>query len=105
MELTKKITYESPHIAEMLLADQTTRSRKEKRYDYVPLQIALWLLMMDDNREVEENSLALRQLLLLMMKQAVTNPKIKDYVLTESELPILLIAKLAHIYSYLPEQL
>ena len=35
----------------------------------------------------------------------MTNPKIKDYVLTESELPILLIAKLAHIYSYLPEQL
>ena len=33
------------------------------------------------------------------------NPKIKDYVLMESDLPILLIAKLARIYSYLPEQL
>ena len=33
------------------------------------------------------------------------NPKIKDYVLGESELPILLVAKLAHIYSYLPEKL
>ena len=33
------------------------------------------------------------------------NPKIKEYLLTESELPILLIAKLALYYSYLPEQL
>lgn len=33
------------------------------------------------------------------------NPKIRDYVLMESELPILLVAKLAHIYSYLPESL
>ena len=40
-----------------------------------------------------------------MIKQALMNPKIKDYVLTESELPILLVAKLAHYYSYLPEQL
>ena len=38
-----------------------------------------------------------------MIKQALMNPKIKDYVLTESELPILLVAKLAHYYSYLPE--
>jgi len=37
MQLTIKITYDSPHIAEMLLADQTAQSRKEKRYDYVPL--------------------------------------------------------------------
>ena len=33
------------------------------------------------------------------------NPKIRDYVLMESELPILLVAKLAHIYSYLPDSL
>lgn len=37
MELTVKITFESPHIAEMLLADQMNQSRKEKKYDYVPL--------------------------------------------------------------------
>ena len=60
---------------------------------------------MDDNKEATENTTALRQVLLLMIKQAVTNPKIKDYILTESELPILLIAKLACLYSYLPEQL
>jgi len=63
----------------------------------------LFLLIMDDNKESSENTTALRQVLLLMLKQAVLNPKIKDYVLSESELPILLIAKLAHIYSYLPE--
>ena len=60
---------------------------------------------MDDNKEMAENTTALRQVLLLMIKQAVTNPKIKDYILSESELPILLVAKLAHTYSYLPEQL
>ena len=104
-ELTVKITYESPHIAEMLLADQTAQSRKEKKYDYVPLQIILFLHMMGDNNEKEENVLALRQVLLLMLKQSTMNPKIRDYVLMESELPILLVAKLAHIYSYLPEKL
>ena len=36
-ELTIKITYESPHIAEMLLADQSSQSRKEKKFDYLPL--------------------------------------------------------------------
>lgn len=60
---------------------------------------------MDNHKEAEENTVALRQVLLLMLKQAVMNPKIKDYVLNDSELPILLVAKLAHIYSYLPEQL
>ena len=58
-----------------------------------------------DNKEDEKNTIALRQVLLLMLKQSTMNPKIKDYVLNESELPILLVAKLAHIYSYLPEQL
>ena len=105
LELTIKITYESPHIAEMLLADQSSKSRKEKQFDYVPLQIVLWLFLMDDNKEAVENTIALRKVLLLMLKQAVMNPKIKDYVLNESELPILLVAKLAHIYSYLPDQL
>ena len=33
------------------------------------------------------------------------NPKIRDYVLMDSELQILLVAKLAHIYSYMPENL
>lgn len=104
-QLTQKITYEAPHIAEMLLADQTAQSRKEKKFDYLPLQIVLWMFMMDVNEEKEENTIALRKVLLLMLKQAVMNPKIKDYVLMESELPILLVAKLAHYYSYLPEQL
>ena len=63
------------------------------------------MFMMDVNEEKEENTIALRKVLLLMLKQAVMNPKIKDYVLMESELPILLVAKLAHYYSYLPEQL
>ena len=104
-ELTVKITFESPHIAEMLLADQTAQSRKEKKYDYVPLQIVLYLHMYENNEDDEKNTLALRQVLLLMLKQSTMNPKIRDYVLMESELPILLVAKLAHIYSYLPEKL
>ena len=105
MELTVKITYESPLVAEMLLADQTAQSRKEKKYDYVPLQIVLFLHMMENNEDKEENVTALRKVLLLMLKQSTMNPKIRDYVLMESELPILLVAKLAHIYSYLPDSL
>ena len=69
MQLTQKITYESPHIAELLLADQTSRSTKDQKYDYVPLQIVLFLHMMDmDNKEDEKNTIALRQVLLLMLK-------------------------------------
>lgn len=68
MELTMKITYESPHIAEMLLADQTAQSRREKKFDYVPLQIVLYLHMTENNTDKEENVLALRQVLLLMLK-------------------------------------
>ena len=105
LELTVKITYESPHIAELLLADQTALSRKDQKYDYIPLQIVLYLLGFQDNHEKEENTVVLRQTLLLMLKQSTMNPKIRDYVLTESELPIFLVAKLAHFYSYLPEQL
>ena len=105
MELTVKITYESPLVAEMLLADQTAQSRKDKKYDYVPLQIVLFLHMMENNEDKEENVTALRKVLLLMLKQSTMNPKIRDYVLMESELPILLVAKLAHIYSYLPDSL
>lgn len=68
MELTVKITYESPLVAEMLLADQTAQSRKEKKYDYVPLQIVLFLHMMETNEDKEENVTALRKVLLLMLK-------------------------------------
>ena len=39
-----------------------------------------------------------------MIKQATLNPKIRDYVLSESELPVLLVAKLAQFYSYLPDK-
>lgn len=60
---------------------------------------------MEDNKDDGKNVIALRKTLLLMLKQSVLNPKIKDYVLAESELPIILVAKLAHFYSYLPEQL
>ena len=37
MQLTTKITYESPHIAELLLCNQNARSNQEKKFDYVPL--------------------------------------------------------------------
>ena len=60
--------------------------------------------MMESNED-ERITTSLRFSLLYMIKQAMMNPKIKDYVLTDSELPILLVAKLAHYYSYLPEQL
>lgn len=90
-------------MAECLLADQTSQSRKEQKYDYVPLQIILFMLLMEDSKDDSKNVIALRKTLLLMLKQSVLNPKIKDYVLAESELPILLVAKLAHFYSYLPE--
>ena len=36
-QLTVKIMYDSPAIAELLLADQTSQSRKEKKFDYIPL--------------------------------------------------------------------
>ena len=36
-QLTLKIMYESPTIGELLLADQTSQSRKEKKFDYIPL--------------------------------------------------------------------
>ena len=71
----------------------------------MPLQIILYMLINQDSSDKEENVTAMRRCLLLMIKQSTMNAKIRDYVLTESELPILLVAKLAHFYSYLPEQL
>ena len=40
-----------------------------------------------------------------MLKQATINNKIKEYVLSESEMPVLLVAKLAHFFGSLPDQL
>ena len=37
MQLTVKITYDSPYVAELLLANQSSHSHKEKKYDYLPL--------------------------------------------------------------------
>ena len=62
--------YDSPAIAELLLADQTSQSRKEKKFDYIPLQIILFLHMMDDSEEKEDKTTqTLRQCLLLMLNQ------------------------------------
>ena len=40
-----------------------------------------------------------------MMKMTTLNNKIKEYVLNESDMPILLIAKLAHYFGSLPDSL
>ena len=104
--LTIKITYDSPQIADLIIADQLMKSHKDKKYHYTPLQIVMFLFIKENNQdESEENSLNLRKIILLILKQATKNPKIKDYVLSESELPLILIAKLALYYSYLPESL
>jgi len=60
--------------------------------------------MVEDVNEKDKNTTTLRQVLLLMLKQSLMSPKLRLYVLQESELPILLVAKLAQFYSYLPEQ-
>ena len=101
--LTLRITYSCPELADLLLADQTTNSRKEKRNNYVPLQIALLLLIREDNRDTEQCQIGLRKVLVLQLKQATIHNKIKEYVLSESDMPILLVAKLAHFFGSLPE--
>ena len=42
-------------------------------------------------------------MLVLQLKQATIHNKIKEYVLSESDMPILLVAKLAHFFGSLPE--
>ena len=81
------------------------KAKKAQRNHYVPLQIALLLLIREDNTDTEQCQVGLRKVLVLMLKQATMNNKIKEYVLSDSDMPILLVAKLAHFFGSLPEQL
>ena len=101
--LTFRITYHCPELADLLLADQKVKSKKEKRNNYVPLQIALLLLIKEEKEDDEDFKNGLRKVLIMMLKQATLNSKIKDYILNESDLPILLVAKLAHYFGSLPD--
>ena len=101
--LTLRITYSCPELADLLLADQTTTSRKEQRHNYVPLQLALLLLIREDHTDTEQCRTGLRKVLVLQLKQATINNRIKEYVLAESDMPILLVAKLAHFFGLLPD--
>ena len=103
--LTFRITYHCPELADLLLADQKVKSKKDKRNDYVPLQIALLLLIKEEKEDTLDFKNGLRKVLIMMMKQATLNNKIKEYVLNESDMPILLIAKLAHYFGSLPDSL
>ena len=71
----------------------------------MPLQIALILLIREDKDDEEDFRNGLRKVLLMMLKQATLNNKIKEYILNESDMPILLVAKLAHYFGSLPDSL
>jgi len=65
----------------------------------------LLLLIKEDATDTEEFCEGVRRVLLMQLRHCVSHSKIRDFVLTDSEIPLLLIAKLTYYFVSLPDQL
>lgn len=90
--MTVKI-YEEPSLVDLLF----TESRNgEKKGSYIPLQILLLLLIREDVTEREPEKIILRESLMMHLK--LNNKQILKYVVEESEICVILVIKLGQYY-------
>jgi len=71
-----------------------------KKGAYLPMSILLLLLTKEDIQETEEIKLLLRDSILMHLK--LNNHEVLRYVVEESDICVILVAKLCYYFSTLP---
>eukprot|EP00347_Sterkiella_histriomuscorum_P013006 403366373 len=94
--LTSKI-YEQPSLVSLLFTDSR---RGKKKGAYLPMSILLLLLIKEDVNEQESLKLSLREAILMHLK--LSNKDVLRYIMEESEICVILIAKLNQFFQSLP---
>lgn len=90
--LTCKI-YEQPSLVSLLFTDSRVGKKKGA---YLPMSILLLLLIKEEIHESEELKLNLREAILMHLK--LNNPDVLRYIMEESEICVILVAKLCFYF-------
>ncbi len=96
--LTCKI-YEQPSLVNLLFTDSRVGQKKGA---YLPMSILLLLLIKENISENETLKLNLRECILLQLK--LNNQEVLRYIVEESEICVILVAKLSYYFQALPPE-
>ncbi|CDW80011.1 UNKNOWN [Stylonychia lemnae] len=102
IELIKSLTtkiYEQPSLVNLLFTDSRIGTKKGA---YLPMSILLLLLIKEDISESEDLKLILRDSILMHLK--LNNQEVLRYIVEESEICVILVAKLGYYFQALPQE-
>lgn len=101
-ELSIKISIDAPDLADSLTK---THDSVDQRPTFLPLSVCLLLLIKEDANDTEEYGEAVRRTLIMLLRFCCAHPKMRDTVLMDSEMPLLLVAKLSYYFVSIPQKI
>jgi hypothetical protein len=96
--LTFKI-HEQPSLVNLMFTDSRVGTRKGA---YLPMSILMLLLTKEEISEPEDMKIRLRESILMHLK--LNNHEVLRYIVEESEICVILIAKLSYYFAALPPE-